>query len=277
MNKKAEDAATEDALDTQVGEVDVPPAGEDASEDEVVVTIGEESPPTEEDEEAQRAPEWVRDLRKNYRELQRKNRELEEKLNAPSKGVEQPKLGAKPKLEDFDYDTDAYEAKLAEWFETKRKVEAEEAKAKAEAEAAEKTWQDKLATYGKGKTELKVKDFDDAEDVVNETLNETQRGIIVQGSKNPAVLIYAIGKNPAKAKELASIKDPVEYAWAVAQLEVQLKVTNRKAAPSPEKKVVGSAPVSGAVDSTLDRLRAEAERTGDYTKVTAYKAAKRKS
>jgi len=33
--------------------------------------------------------------------------------------------------------------------------------------------------------------------------------------------------------------------------------------------------VSGAVDSTLERLRAEAERTGDMTKVIAYKRQKR--
>jgi len=37
----------------------------------------------------------------------------------------------------------------------------------------------------------------------------------------------------------------------------------------------GKAPKSGAVDSNLERLRAEAERTGDYTKVIAYKNQKR--
>ena len=50
-----------------------------------------------------------------------------------------------------------------------------------------------------------------------------------------------------------------------------MKVTNRKAAPPPEKTVRGNGAVSGTVDSQLERLRAEAEKTGNYTKVNAYK------
>jgi len=51
-----------------------------------------------------------------------------------------------------------------------------------------------------------------------------------------------------------------------------LKVTQRKSAPPPERVVQGNAGTSGSVDSSLDKLRAEAERTGDYTKVMRYKA-----
>jgi hypothetical protein len=54
-----------------------------------------------------------------------------------------------------------------------------------------------------------------------------------------------------------------------------LKVTNRKAAPPPEKTVQGTGRVTGSVDSTLDRLRADAEKSGDYSKVFAYKQQKR--
>ena len=87
--------------------------------------------------------------------------------------------------------------------------------------------------------------------------------------------VYALGKNPKKLAELASIKDPVRFAVAVAKLETQLKVSTRKPPPPPPKITSGSAPVSGSVDSTLERLRAEAERTGDYTKVIQYKRSKR--
>jgi hypothetical protein len=89
------------------------------------------------------------------------------------------------------------------------------------------------------------------------------------------LLIYAIGKSTKRAKELAAITDPVKFAFAVAKLETQLKVTNRKAASPPEKTVQGTGRVSGTVDSTLDRLRAEAEKTGNYSKVMAYKRQKR--
>lgn len=245
--------------------------------DDVVVTIGEEPPPQEDEQHAQ-APEWVRELRKNHRELQRKNRELEDKLKATT-GVETKPttLGKKPTLEDHDYDAEKFEAALANWYEQKRQVDEQTAKADAEAKAANDAWQVKLASYGKAKTELKVKDFDDAEVVAQETLSTTQQGIILQGAENPALVIYALGKNPKKAKELASITDPVKYAFAVAKLETQLKVTNRKAAPPPEKTVRGTGSVSGTVDSQLERLRAEAEKSGDYSKVIAYKRSKRQS
>jgi len=245
-----------------------------AGEDEVVVTIGEETPPTEE-EEAARAPEWVRELRKSHRELQRKNRELEEQLKGKGTETKPVQLGQKPTLEACDYDAEKYEAELAKWYEQKRQADEQAAKAEAEAKAANDAWQAKLSSYSKAKTELKVKDFDDAEAAVQETLSSTQQGIILQAAENPALLVYALGKNPKKAKELASITDPVKYAFAVAKLETQLKVTNRKAAPPPEKTVRGTGPTSGAVDSQLERLRADAERTGDYSKVMAYKRQKR--
>jgi hypothetical protein len=87
-------------------------------------------------------------------------------------------------------------------------------------------------------------------------------------------VIYALGKNPKKAAELAKLTDPVKFAFAVAKLEKELKVTNRRAAPAPERVVQGTGRVSGAVDSTLERLREEAARTGNMTKVLQYKRQK---
>jgi hypothetical protein len=104
-----------------------------------------------------------------------------------------------------------------------------------------------------------------------------QQGMIVQGADNAALVVYALGKNPKKAKELASITDPVKFAFAVAKLETQLKISNRKAQTSPERKISGTGRPSGAVDSTLDRLRADAEKTGDYSKVFQYKKQKHKA
>jgi hypothetical protein len=84
-------------------------------------------------------------------------------------------------------------------------------------------------------------------------------------------VVYALGKNPKRAKELAAITDPVRFATAAGKLEAQLKVTNRPKPPAPPRVVTGSAPISGSVDSNLERLRAEAEKTGDMTKVLRYK------
>ena len=241
--------------------------------DEVIVSIGEEAPPPE---EQTHAPEWVRELRKTNRELQRQNRELQGKLQSTAQTETKPVvLGAKPKLEDHDYDAEKFEEALTTWFERKRQADDANARQEAEVMNQQKAWKAKLDNYGKAKAELRVKDFEDAEAVAQELFNVTQQGVMLQGADNPALVVYALGKNPKKAKELSDIKDPVKFAFAVAKLEKELKVTNRRAAPPPERIVSGTGRVSGAVDSTLERLRAEAEKTGNMTKVIQYKAQKR--
>ena len=241
--------------------------------DEVVVSIGEEAPPPEEQTQA---PEWVRELRKTNRELQRQNRELQGKLQTSAQTEIKPVvLGKKPSLEDHDYDAEKFEEALTHWFERKRQADDVNAKQEAEVMTQQKAWQAKLEGYGKAKAELRVKDFDDAEATAQELFNVTQQGVMLQGADNPALVVYALGKNPKKAQELAAITDPVKFAFAVAKLEKDLKVTNRKAAPPPERIVSGTGRVSGAVDSTLERLREDAARTGNMTKVIQYKAQKR--
>lgn len=274
MNEKAEIDDSE--VEVEEEEIVVnEPVDEVETEDteEVVVSIGEEAPPPE---EQTHAPEWVRELRKTNRELQRQNRELQNKLQTTAQTETKPVvLGAKPKLEDHDYDADKFEAALADWFERKRQADEANARQEAEVMNQQKAWKAKLDGYGKAKAELRVKDFEDAEAVALELFNITQQGVMLQGADNPALVVYALGKNPKKAKELSDIKDPVKFAFAVAKLEKELKVTNRRAAPAPERIVSGTGRSSGAVDSTLERLREEAARTGNMTKVIQYRAQKR--
>jgi hypothetical protein len=260
----------EDETNT-VPEAEAPEATEES--DEITVSIGEESPPPE---ESAAAPEWVRELRKSHREAQRKLREYEQKLQTLQATETKPvALGPKPKLEDYDYDSDRFEQALDAWHERKRQVAEVEARARSAQEEQAKAWQTKLESYGKAKAELKVRDYDDAEEIAQQTLSVVQQGVILQGADNPALVVYALGKNPKKAKELSSIADPVKFAFAVAKLEKELKVMPRKSAPAPERVVQTTGPKSGAVDSTLERLRAEAEKTGDYNKVMQYKRQKR--
>lgn len=243
---------------------------DESGNDEVVVSIGDEETPSSDEDTP--APEWVKELRKNHRQLQKENRELKSQVQAVTGAVQKPvELGNKPTLEGCDYDAEKFEAELEGWHDRKIKKDAEAANAAKLAEESNKVWQATLDDYAKAKTELKVKDFVDAEEFVKDTFSVTEQGIILQGSKNPAIVVYALGKNPKKAKELSAIKDPIKFARAIFELESQLKVTNRKAPPAPERTVRGSAPSSGTVDSTLDRLRAEADKTGNYTKVMAYK------
>lgn len=274
---EAEEPEAEEETDAPEAEAEEVEAEAEDEEEDFVVTINGEAPDPEDEEEA-RAPDWVRDLRKQYREEKRRAKELEQKLAQMERGsapAVQP-LGPKPTLEAADYDTDRYEKDLAAWYEKKRQHDERQISIQAEQKAVQQEWEKKLESYHSSKADLKVRDYEMAEDVVQDTLSVMQQGMIVQGADNPALVVYALGKNPKKAKELASITDPVKFAFAVAKLETNLKVTSRKASAKPEKKVSsGTGRPSGSVDSTLERLRAEAERTGDYSKVFSYKKQKR--
>ena len=79
------------------------------------------------------------------------------------------------------------------------------------------------------------------------------------------------GKNSQKAEEFSQIKDPVKFALAINNMEKQLTVSKRKPATQPEKRVNSSGPTGGGSDKELNRLRTEAEKTGDYSKVVQYK------
>lgn len=254
------------------------PANNDAiaEADEVVVTI-EGTAPTQEDEEIAKAPEWVRELRKTNRELSRQNRELQKQVADKATTAQAAELGPKPKMSDpeIDYDAGKFEIALSKWNDQKRIADQRATDAQAAEKKAQEAWQTRLNDYSDAKAKLKVKDFTEAEATALEALNQVQQGIVVQGAENAALVIYALGKNPVKLKELGAINDPVKFAFAVAKLEKDLKLTTRKAPPPPEKVVTGSAPKSGVVDSHLERLRADAEKTGDYTKVNQYRRQKR--
>ena len=268
-----EETETVETEETEAGNSEVTT---EETEDEVVVTIGEESPP--QDDEVAKAPEWVRELRKTNREQARKIRELEESTRAKEPENNPVTLGAKPTLEDCDYDGDVFESKLSAWHDDKIKYDKAQSEMKNEQDNQAKQWTNTLENYATAKNNLKVRDYEEAEAVVESTLSHTQQGMILQGADNPALIVYALGKNSKRAKEISEIKDPVKFAFAVAKLETQLKVSNRKTTPStkPEKTVSGNANISGAVDSTLEKLRESAAKSGDYSRVVAYKKTKKK-
>ena len=247
------------------------PQDDGDTEEDLIISIGDE-PPEVEAEEERKAPEWIKDLRKNDREKTRRIRELEEQLKAKAEPAF--KLGEKPTLESCEYDPEQYEGKLAKWFDDKRKVDEENRKIEEEKNQAQKDWQDRLNFYAEEKNKLKVKDFEEAEYTIKEKLSEVQQGIIIQGAKNPALVVYALKMNPKKLADIAAIKDPVKYAFAVATLEADIKMRKREA-PPPERKVSGTGSISSTVDSQLERLRKDAEKTGDYSKVHQYKRNKR--
>jgi hypothetical protein len=263
-----EPSATATETPEEGGEQQAPEADAKPPEpDDVEITIGDSPVP-----KAEPAPEWVRELRKQHREAQRRIKELEAERaalkSAPEAAV--PTLGKKPTLADVDYDEDRFEAALSDWHERKRKIDDAKQRAEAEAKKQQEAWQHRLSAYSEGKAKLALPDFDEAEAVVQDALSQTQQSILLHGCENAALVVAALGKAPAKAKELGAITDPVSFAFAVAKLESQIKMTTKqKTPPPPEKKITsGSRPASS--DKTLDSLYEEAMRTGDMSKVLRY-------
>lgn len=254
--------------ETPEGEDDAAP--DDSDEEELIVTIGEESPPQEDDKKP--APQWVRDLRVKTRELERENRELR-KLKDKVEQQKQTQLGPKPTLEACDYDEQKFETELDAWKERKAVVERQQAEERKAVQERQQFFQSKFESYSTRKSEVagKLKDFEDVEGSVKDTLNETQLGVVLAHAKDPALLLYAIGKDEKRLQELAKISDPVEYIFAVARMETQLRTSSRKPSSAPEKSVKGSASTIGS-DKRMDQLIAEAQRTGDGTKLRQYRA-----
>jgi hypothetical protein len=267
-----ETATAPDLPESQEPEAPEAETPEEEGEQELAVTFGDEAPPPEPEREEAFQVNQLKQLREERKQILREKRELEEKLRAKDAPPPEIPLGAKPKLEDHDYDADKFELALQDWFEKKRVADEKAAQVQAEARAKEEAWQARLAEYGQAKAKLKVPDYEDAEERVQALFNVTQQGVMIAGAENPALLVYALGKHPAKAKELAAITDPVKFAFAVAKLETQMKTTakSRPAPPAPETPMKSTAPARSAVNATLERLRDEADRTGDRTKVAAY-------
>lgn len=265
MDKEQEVIDPVETPEIEAPEVATP---EPEPEGELVIQIGDEEP----EPEPEQAPEWVRELRKRDRENQKRIKELEAQLH---KEPETPTLPAKPKLDDFDYDTDAFEAALESWYETKRTVDAKQAESERAAQQAQQAWQEKVQSYTEAKAKVPFPDFDEAEAFVQDTFDVTQQGLLIKVAKDAPTLVYALGRNPKAAANLAGIKDYAEFVAEAVRLEMNVKTT-RKPATTPEKTV--SVPTGTGVastDNTLERLREEAAKTGDFSKVMAYKRMQR--
>jgi hypothetical protein len=264
------DTEIEGAASTGEGVTD--PGGSDP-EPAPIVSFDEDSPPPDESTEA--APAWAKELRRINREKDRELRELRAKV-AGSVKVEAPTLGTRPTLDDPDveFDEGKFATKLENWIEQKRQVEGKQKQAQDEAQKQTEGWNNKIKAYATERETLKGEAFEEAEAAVVSTLSEIQQGIIIQATTSPAKMVHALGMSPKKLAELAAITDPVRFAVEIGKLEVKMGSIGKRTPPNPETPITGTTRATS--DSVLERLRAEAERTGDNSKVVAYKRSLRK-
>lgn len=242
-----------------------------AGDEDLVVSIGDEPQP---EEDAAKAPEWVRDLRKSNREKDRRIRELEQRVATAAPADQVVVVGVKPTLEGCNYDADKFETELVAFHQRKQDADSQQRSRTESDQRQQAQWQGRVDAVSKAAAGLKLPDYEDTiqnfEDLFPSMVH---RGIIMGGpddAKTSALLRYALGKNPKRAKELAAITDPVKFTFAIAKLEDKLKVAPRRSAPTPESVIRSSVAGSAAVDSTLRRLQEQADKSGDRTKVAAY-------
>lgn len=266
----------------------------DLTDDQVIVLEGgdlapaeleggeEESPligfADEEEADDPDAPALVKKLREQIRERDRKLAQFRKApVTATPESDPEPVVPARKTITDFDYDQDKFDAyddqraaaleARAEW--KVRQNQRDQQRQAAQAEEAKRIEQQKRA--------LGVNDYEQQSNRVRDVLSEQQLAVLINGADDPAKLIYALGRSEARLADLASVENLAKFAAKVGVLERDIKVMKRKA-PPPEPQVRGAtASTEISNDKTLARLEAEADRSGDRSKVIAYKRQQREA
>lgn len=275
-------------------------AGGDADTDaevddgEVEITIGDEPVDDPLTVDAADDSSVIKQLRAKVREstpaMRAKERELKqlrEELERVKGATAQPdaiEVGEEPDLDKYETWEEAGKAKFkadyAAWNERKTKAEELQRQREQSEQQQRQQWQTRINAVDAAATGIKVTDYKTAAEAFDDTFALVQKGIIIGGpaeAKDSALLRYALGKNPAVAKKLADIKDPVRFTWEVARVFFkELNVKSRKAPPAPDTVVRSAVSGAAAVDSQLKRLQEQADKTGDRSKVAAYLRQKNK-
>jgi len=243
---------------------------EDESEEETIITLDDE--PIQRDE-ANENNHVVRKLRNLHKEQKQRIKELEEKLNITRVQEELDiKAPVEPNIEDFNYDYDKYKLAVKDYTKKQIEFEHQQNKKLQQQEQEKELWNQKRSNYETKKTELNFSDFEEVEDAVGSTLKPNQIGALIDASDNPALLVYALGKNPAKLKELSEIKNPVRFIAELVRTESKLKMTKKKKPKaSPERVINGSSAPSDNTQKKLNELYEKAQRTGSLKELRAYK------
>ncbi|EDT7352061.1 phage capsid protein [Salmonella enterica subsp. enterica] len=233
----------------------------DEPQEEYSLRVGdEEIPLTEEDDDhvdGQPAPQWVKDLRKGFKETQKENRELRRQLEeALAKPAEQQPtqtqsdaITPKPTLESCDYDEKAFEQALTDWHEKKSRAEQQKKQQQRQQQEVIQRLQQRLEKHNERAARLPVKDYRETEEIVRRELPAIQQEILIHAADEGSELIaYALGKNQQLRQRVAAETDPIRAAFLLGQISKQVSLAPKpKKAPKPEPEVRG-----GGADAKQD-------------------------
>lgn len=251
--------------DEQDADGEEPESQDDSDDDALDFSFDDDGDSDEKDPFAgQKAPQWIKDTRKENRELKRQLRQLQQR---ESQQFEQQVLREKPTLDDHDYDSDAFEQDYAQWLTEKQQVD-------AQVHAERQKYQQYHERYKADVDAIKAKapDYDEIELSVVDVLSEQKQGLLQMLVDNPAKVVYALGKNsPAQLERLSKLDD-IQFAKQIVLMEQQMSSkTKSRNQNKPKPKTHELEGAAGGADTRLAKLEAEADRTGDRSKVAAYK------
>lgn len=214
----AEDESDVDGNSADDGDADDGDSSVDDGEEEFY--LGDEkleSPSSDEDKD----PALVKTLRNVIKEKERELKEL--RHAATSAPVQIQEMPPKPTLESSDYDEVAFEQKLTEWHDTKRKIDDAKAKKESSDEAYRQQHNAKVNQYLEDRKAVKFKGFDVAERRVTEEVPISHQNFILDRAKNPTLVVMAIGSNAELRKQLSEATDPAEIGWLIGNIEAKAK------------------------------------------------------
>lgn len=252
------------------------PAGDEGGDEEgeLNISFGEQKQPDDDDVFTEREQDTglVKKLRGIARENARKAKEFERQLQQQaSKPDDMPQLRDKPTLESHDFDPEAFEADLQQWFNEKSAVDAKRQQIEKQQQEQVQAVQQRIEAYNQRKTQLGAKDYEQAEAEVSALFDPVKQGILLEASDKPELLVYGLYRNPKELERLSQITSPAKFAAEIGKLEGKLNVSRQTSKPNPPDTNLRSSASAVSVDKKLEQLEKEAERTGDRTKLLEYK------
>lgn len=257
-----DDLILDQGMEIEDDDQQVAPDDQQTDDDDVIIEFDGDK----EEEE----PPLVKKLRAEIRERDRKLAE-----NRPQE--QEIVVGDKPTLETCEYDEDRFDAEYQAWLTRKAAAEKQQQTRQTAEQQRASEYRDLEIRYRASAAKLPVRPevFDEADRAVREALPEAVQVAIAKYMDDPAKVVLALGKHPVRLAAIADEPDPVKQLFMIRDLQGAIKVT-RRSAPAPEADTIqrGSASMSASADKHLAKLEQEAARTGDRSKLIAYKAEK---
>ncbi len=135
--------------------------------------------------------------------------------------------------------------------------------------------QKKQASHYERAEKIGVKDYEATEDKAIETLGLEFTNHIIEYFDDSQNILYYLGKNPKETEVLKSLLDEnlVLGVAEIGRLRSEIRVRPKKqTTPNPDAELEGGVPKDAtASDRKLNKLREEASKTGNMSKLIAFK------